>query len=178
MKDLKDAKYQLKALFSRNNITCKVNDNLSNQHLRWLTELVLPHNSQQIVLQEMIQIITERINREKRLANELFHQVRQWRFYLVVKAIQAVRGGKMLIATGIVAELGDLRRFDHLRKLISYLGLVCKEDSSDDKRALGSITKCGNGRARRLLVQGGMRINTRPTYQPSCKNDKRICLEK
>lgn len=154
MKDLKDAKYQLKALFLRNNITSKVNDNWSAQHLRWLTELVLPHPSQQIVLQEMIQTITERIAREKRLANELFHQVKQWRFYPVVKALQAVRGIKLLIATGVVAELGDLRRFDHPRKLMAYLGLVPSEHSSSDKRRLGSITKCGNGRARRLLVQG------------------------
>ena len=154
MKDLKDAKYQLKALFLRNNITCKVNDNWSTQHLRWLTELVLPHSSQQIVLQEMIQTITERLAREKRLANELFHQVKHWRFYSVVKALQAVRGIKLLIATGVVAELGDLRRFDHPRKLMAYLGLVPSEHSSSDKRRLGSITKCGNGRARRLLVQG------------------------
>jgi len=154
MKDLKDAKYQLKALFLRNNITSKVNDNWSAQHLRWLTELVLPHPSQHIVLQEMIQTITERIAREKRLANELFHQVKQWRFYPVVKALQAVRGVKLLIATGVVAELGDLRRFDHPRKLMAYLGLVPSEYSSSDKRRLGSITKCGNGRARRLLVQG------------------------
>jgi len=154
MKDLKDAKYQLKALFLRNNISCKVNDNWSNQHLRWLTELVLPHPSQQIVLQEMIQTITERLTREKRLANELFHQVKTWRFYPVVKALQAVRGIKLLIATGVVAELGDLRRFDHPRKLMAYLGLVPSEHSSSDKRRLGSITKCGNGRARRLLVQG------------------------
>jgi len=154
MKDLKDAKYQLKALFLRNNISCKVNDNWSNQHLRWLTELVLPHPSQQIVLQEMIQTITERLTREKRLANELFHQVKTWRFYPVVKALQAVRGIKLLIATGVIAELGDLRRFDHPRKLMAYLGLVPSEHSSSDKRRLGSITKCGNGRARRLLVQG------------------------
>ena len=154
MKDLKDAKFQLKALFLRNNITCKVNDNWSLKHLRWLTELILPHPSQQIVLQEMIQIITERIQREKRLANELFHQVKQWRFYPVVLAIQAIRGVRLLIATGIVAELGDLRRFDHPRKLMAYLGLVYKEHSSGDKRRLGSITKCGSSRARRLLVQG------------------------
>ncbi|MDO7084404.1 transposase, partial [Pseudocolwellia sp. AS88] len=43
MKDLKDAKFQLKGLFLRNNIKCDVKDNWSNQHLRWLTELVLPH---------------------------------------------------------------------------------------------------------------------------------------
>lgn len=102
----------------------------------------------------MIQIITERLAREKRLANEFFHQVKQWRFYPVVQAIQALRGVRLLIATGIIAELGDLRRFDHRRKLMAYLGLVSKEHSSGDNRRLGSITKCGNGRARRLLVQG------------------------
>jgi len=42
-----------------------------NQHLLWLTELVLPHHSQQIVLQEMIQTINERIKRVERLVNEL-----------------------------------------------------------------------------------------------------------
>jgi transposase len=38
MKDLKDAKYQLKALLLRNNINSKVKDNGSLQHLRWLAE--------------------------------------------------------------------------------------------------------------------------------------------
>lgn len=154
MKDLKDAKYQLKGIFLRNNITCKVNDNWSNQHLRWLTELVLPHPSQQIVLQEMIQTITERIKRVERLVNELEHQVKQWRYYPVVKAIQAMRGVRLLVAVGTIAELGDLRRFDHPRKLMAYLGLVPSESSSGDSRRLGKITKCGNSRARRLLIEG------------------------
>jgi transposase len=154
MKDLKDAKYQLKGLFLRNNITCKVNDNWSNQHLRWLTELVLPHPSQQIVLQEMIQTISERIKRVERLVNELAHQAKQWRYYPVVQALQAMRGIRFLVAVGTIAELGDLRRFDHPRKLMAYLGLVPKENSSGDNRKLGAITKCGNGRARRLLIEG------------------------
>lgn len=154
MNDLKDAKFQLKGLFLRNNIKCAVKDNWSNQHLRWLTELVLPHHSQQIVLQEMIQTITERTKRVARLVNELEHQVKQWRYYPVVKAIQAMRGVRMLVAVGTIAELGDLRRFDHPRKLMAYLGLVPSESSSGDKRRLGKLTKCGNGRARRLLIEG------------------------
>lgn len=153
MKDLKDAKFQLKGLFLRNNIKCAVKDNWSNQHLRWLTELVLPHHSQQIVLQEMIQTITERMKRVTRLVNELEHQVKQWRYYPVVKAIQAMRGVRMLVAVGTIAELGDLQRFDHPRKLMAYLGLVPSESSSGDKRRQGKLTKCGNGRARRLLIE-------------------------
>jgi len=154
MKDLKDAKYQLKALLLRNNIKPPVTDNWSLKHLRWLTELVLPYPSQQIVLQEYLQTINERIKRLERLDNELLHHVKKWRYYPVVKAIQAMRGVRLLVAVGVIAELGDLTRFDHPRKLMSYLGLVPSEHSSGGHRRQGSITKCGNGRARRLLIEG------------------------
>ncbi|WP_284219556.1 transposase, partial [Agaribacter marinus] len=77
-----------------------------------------------------------------------------WRYYPVIKAVQAMRGVRLLVATGVVAELGDLNRFDHPRKLMSYVGLVSSEHSSGGKRRLGAITKCGNGRARRLLIEG------------------------
>ncbi|TMO26245.1 IS110 family transposase [Pseudoalteromonas sp. S4741] len=154
MKDLKDAKYQLKALLLRNNINYKGTANWSQKNLRWLTELVLPHSAQHIVLQEFLHTINERISRLERLDNELTHHVHQWRYYPVVKAIQAMRGVRLLVATGVVAELGDLSRFDHPRKLMSYLGLVPSEHSSGGKRHIGAITKCGNGRARRLLVEG------------------------
>lgn len=90
----------------------------------------------------------------ERLDNELSHQVKTWRYYPAVKAIQALRGVRMLVATGVIAELGDLNRFDHPRKLMAYLGLVPSEHSSGGKRQIGAITKCGNGRARRLLVEG------------------------
>lgn len=154
MKDLKDAKYQLKALLLRNNINYAGTANWSLKHLRWLTELVLSHPAQQLVLQEFIQTISERMARLERLDNELTHHVHQWRYYPVVKAIQAMRGVRLLVAAGVIAELGDLSRFDHPRKLMSYLGLVPSEHSSGGKRHIGAITKCGNGRARRLLIEG------------------------
>ncbi|OLQ89723.1 IS110 family transposase [Vibrio ponticus] len=154
MKDLKDAKFQLKGFLLRNNVQATVNDNWSKKHLRWLTDLILPHHSQQIVLQEMIITISERMQRLQRLDNELLHQVKNWRYYPVVKAVQAMRGVRLLVALGTIAELGDLRRFDHPRKLMAYLGLVPTESSSGGKTRRGSLTKCGNSRARRLLVEG------------------------
>lgn len=154
MKDLKDAKFQLKGFLLRNNVQATVNDNWSKKHLRWLTDLILPHHSQQIVLQEMIITISERMQRLQRLDNELLHQVKNWRYYPVVKAVQAMRGVRLLVALGTIAELGDLRRFDHPRKLMAYLGLVPTESSSGGKTRRGTLTKCGNSRARRLLVEG------------------------
>ncbi len=170
MKDLKDAKYQLKALLLRNNINATVKDNWSSMHLRWLAELILPSPCQQIVLQEAVLTISERIQRLKRLDNELTHQVKNWRYYPVVKALQAMRGVRLLVATGVIAELGDLTRFVHPRKLMSYLGLVPSEHSSGGKRRLGAITKCGNSRARRLLVEGAH------TYKYTAKISKEMQL--
>ncbi len=51
MKDLKDAKYQLKALLLRNNVNYAGTANWPLIHLRGLTELVLSHPAQQLVLQ-------------------------------------------------------------------------------------------------------------------------------
>jgi transposase len=53
----------------------------------------------------------------------------------------------------IVAELGDLSRFSHPRRLMGYLGLIPSEDSSGQHRHQGAITKAGNSSARRALVE-------------------------
>ena len=154
MFDLNKARYQLKALLLRNHIQYPGTANWSLKHLRWLTEIVLPHPAQQMVLQEMIQTVNERSTRLKRLDEELAYQVKQWRYYPLVKALQAMRGIKLTIAAGVVAELGDLSRFDHPRKLMAYVGLVPSEHSTGGKRKLGALTKTGNSRARRLLIEG------------------------
>ena len=52
----------------------------------------------------------------------------------------------------LVSELGDLSRFETPRQLMGYLGLVPGEASSGERRRQGSITKCGNGHARWMLV--------------------------
>ena len=154
MHDLKKAKQRMKLFLLRNNIHYRGSDRWGPKHRRWLTELILPHPAQQIVLQECITTLNERFARLERLDNELKHQVVNWRYYPVVKAFQAMRGIKLIVAAGVVAELGDLNRFDHPRKLMSYLGLVPSEHSSGGKHRLGAITKCGNSRARRLLIEG------------------------
>ncbi len=69
-------------------------------------------------------------------------------------ALQALRGVQCLVAITVVAELGDLTRFDSPHQLAAFVGLVPSEDSSGPRRRLGAITKTGNSRARRALVEG------------------------
>ena len=54
----------------------------------------------------------------------------------------------------MVAELGDLTRFENPRHVMNYLGLIPSEYSSGERRRQGSITKTGNTHARRALVEG------------------------
>jgi transposase len=160
--DRKRAKHQIKSFLLRNFIMYLGSANWGPKHRRWLAEIMLPHPAQQIVLQEMIHTLNERTQRLNNLDNELVHIGSQWRFYPVVKAIQAMRGVSLIVAMGLICELGDLTRFDHPSKLMAYIGLVPSEHTSSDKRRLGSITKMGNTRARRLLVEGAHSYRHQP----------------
>jgi transposase len=54
----------------------------------------------------------------------------------------------------MVAEIGDLPRFESPRELMKFLGLVPAAYSSAERRRQGAITKAGNTHARRALVEG------------------------
>ena len=72
----------------------------------------------------------------------------------VIAAYQALRGVAFLTAVTFVAEIGDVRRFDSPRQLMAYLGLVPSESSTGDWVRRSGITKTGNSRARRVLIEG------------------------
>ena len=67
----------------------------------------------------------------------------------------AVRFGGIGIRTalGLLAEIGDFRRFGSARELMSFLGLTVAEYSSGDRQHRGHLTKTGNRHARRLLIE-------------------------
>jgi transposase len=71
----------------------------------------------------------------------------------VVTALMAMRGIDLIAAATLLAEIGDLSRFRTPHELMAYLGLVPSEDSTSDTIRRGPITKAGNGRARRMLVE-------------------------
>jgi len=70
-----------------------------------------------------------------------------------VKNLCCLRGVKTLSAMTIITELGDIRRFGHPRPLMAYIGLGVRENSSGNIRNQGSLTKTGNSRVRRILVE-------------------------
>lgn len=64
-----------------------------------------------------------------------------------------MRGVALVVAVTLVAETGDLARFENPRQLMAYLGLVPSEHSSGQSVRRGGITKAGNGESRRVMVE-------------------------
>jgi transposase len=152
--DLKDTKFRLKAFLLRHDIRYTGRATWSPAHLRWLSEVVCPTPAQQIVFQEYVRAVHEQTERLQRLEQELQEHVQAWRLHPVVEALQALRGVQFTVAVTMVAEIGDLTRFDNPRELMKFLGLIPSEYSSGEHRRQGSITKAGNTHARRALVEG------------------------
>lgn len=122
-------------------------------HMRWLSDIAMPHPAQQITLQEYIHAVMECTERVNRLTEQIQKLLPAWRMAPVVKALQALRGVAQIVAVTTVAEIGDMRRFAKPRQLMTYLGLVPSEHSSGDSIMRGGITKTGNGHVRRALVE-------------------------
>lgn len=120
LRDLKTAKLRLKAFLLRQDIRYEGRATWNAAHLRWLAKVVCPTPAQQIVFQEYLRAVTEEHERLGRLESELRDHVQSWRLYPVVEAIEALRGVELTGAVILIAELGDLTRFDTPRQLMSY----------------------------------------------------------
>ena len=122
-------------------------------HRRWLTTLRFEHPAQQIVLQDYIHAVEDAKARRDALMAQIEALLPRWSMAPLVEALQALRGVALIVAVTLVAEVGDLTRFDNPRQLMAYVGLVPSEHSSGPGIRRGGITKAGNGEARRVLIE-------------------------
>ena len=149
----KDAKLRLKAFLLRLGRPSAGRATWNDAHRRYLAKVVCPTAAQQIVFHESVRAVDDQIDRLQRLDAELLERAPAWHLYPVVQALQALRGVQFLVAITVVAELGDLTRFANPRQLAAFVGLIPSEYSSGGSRRQGGITKAGNGRARRALIE-------------------------
>ncbi len=122
-------------------------------HRRWLSGLQFEQAAHYIVLEDCIATIEAATARRDRLEAHIEAALAGWSLAPVVRALQALRGMALVVAATLIAELGDITRFDTPRQLMAYLGLVPSEHSSGKTRRQGGLTKAGNGAARRMLIE-------------------------
>jgi transposase len=116
-------------------------------------------------LLQVLTVLTEQIQLQDEQVKSLAHAEPQARL------LQTIPGVGVITALAVIVALDGATRFSGAHQLASYLGLVPRENSSGEKQKRGRISKAGNARARRMLVQAAQRIlrcqneATRPLWQ-------------
>jgi transposase len=153
VEDLKSKRQQVLALLLRLGRHYTGKRTWTQAHRTWLVSQKLDHREQRTAFEEMLQAVREAQERIARLDQAIRTAVPDWSLAHAVTALMALRGLDLVSATIFLAEIGDLSRFATARELMGYLGLVPSEHSTGDRVKRSGITKAGNARARRILVE-------------------------
>src|SRR5580704_8281429 len=151
--DLRAKRQQVSSFLLRLGLHYAGKKTWTKTHMKWLASQKLDHAEQRIAFEEMLLAVRQAEERIARLEEAIRVAVPDWSLAEVVDALMAMRGIDMISATAFLAEIGDLSRFRTPRELMGYLGLVPSEHSTGDTVIRGPITKAGNRRARRTLVE-------------------------
>lgn len=125
----------------------------TNAHQQWLWKIQLSEPADQVVFDMYLRGLTESLcMHDEMVANiEEFAEIEP--YCTAVSYLKCLRGIDTITAFSIVTELFAFFRFENPRALMAYLGVTPAEHStSGDPKRLG-MTKVGNKRIRRLLVQ-------------------------
>src|SRR5215471_18521380 len=153
VEDLRRKRQQVSAFLLRQGLSYAGKKAWTKAHMSWLASQKLEYPEQRIAFEEMLLAVRQAQERIERLEEAIRVAVPEWSLAEVVTGLMALRGLDLISATAFLAEIGDLSRFRTPRELMAYLGLVPSEASSGDTVRRGPITKAGNRRARRILVE-------------------------
>jgi len=138
-------------------------------HLDWIRKQRFEHQAAQRVLADYLHTVEKANERVEQLTNEIAELVEGWCLAPLVKALQALRGVRLVTAVTVAAELGDLRRFRSPKQLMAYLGLVPSEHTTGHNPRRFGITKTGNGHVRRVLVEAAWAYRFLPRRSPEIR---------
>ena len=153
VEDLRRKRQQVSAFLLRQGLHYPGERAWTKAHRAWLVSQKLEYAEHRITFEEMLLAMRQAQERIERLEQAIRVAVPDWSLAKVVTALMAMRGIDFISATAFLAEIGDLSRFPTPRELMGYLGLVPSEASTGDTIKRGPITKAGNRRARRILVE-------------------------
>jgi transposase len=136
----------------------------STKHLDWVKRQSFEQGAQQATLVDYLHEVqheAERIVRLERSIDTAIETLPE-KMRAVIEALQSLRGIAKISAVSIMAEVGELSRFEHARQLMGYSGAVSWEDSSGPRVHRGGISKAGNAHLRRIVIEAAWAYRHRP----------------
>lgn len=150
--DLMSARHRLSKLLLRQGIVYYQGRPWTGMHDRWLRSQSFALPGLQLAFDIAYDTMLTTVARRDRLDEAITMMAGASEFTPVVTRLGCLRGVSTLTSFGLAVEIGDWTRLTG-RSIAAYLGLVPTESSSGGFRSQGSITKTGNGHARRLLIE-------------------------
>ena len=117
---------------------------------RWLSEVPLPDGERALLARQLDQLdwLNGRLMvLDRKLARTALDDKR-------ARKLMTVAGISSVVATAVLASIGDISRFESSEKLASYFGLTPRVRQSGNRPAFhGKISKHGNATARTMLIE-------------------------
>ena len=156
-------KQRLLAFLLRHDVTVPENKTRwGGPFMTWLEGQRFENATSQIVYHSYLESVKDAGDRVKEVEKEIERALEAYTLAPVVRALRSLRGIDLVTAFTIVAEIGDLTRFESASQFMAYLGLTPSERSSGEKTRRGGITKTGNGHVRRVLVESAWHCQRKP----------------
>ena len=171
--NLKRIRHQLLKFLTRHGYIYREGGHWTQKHLQWLKSLDLDLPDLRQVFESYFTELQHCMQRLDGLDKEVQSLADRPAYRPVVGFLRCFRGIDTLTATTVLTEIFEFGRFSSPRKLMCYLGQVPSEYSSDDKHKRGGITKTGNKRVRRLLVESAWHYRHRPWVSKDLKRRRK-----
>jgi transposase len=150
--DLMAARHRVSKLLLRQGIVYSGGRTWTGVHLGWLGRQRFAVAGLQTAFDAGYEAVLAAVARRDRLDAAIEEMAADSEFTAVTRRLCCLRGISTLTGFGLAVEVGDWDRLTGA-SIGPYLGLVPTESSTGASRSQGSITKTGNGHARRLLVE-------------------------
>ena len=150
--DLMRARHRLSKLLLRQGIVYCGGQAWTGAHDAWLRRQRLESAATRLAFESDFEAVLTVKARRDRLDAAIAVMASDSEFTPVVHRLGCLRGVSTLTGFALAVEIGDWHRFTG-NTIGSFVGLVPSEYSSGASRVQGSVTKTGNGHARRLLVE-------------------------
>jgi transposase len=141
---------QIRGLLRHDGLRCPFTDLMGRRAQQWLEEAAGRLSAAKAcALRQLRLAMADNLARRRELSGALRQMAHECE---AVQRLMTLPGCGLLLATALVAEIGDLERFPSARNLRSYSGLVPTVHQSGERRHTGPLVTRGNRFLRRALV--------------------------
>ena len=151
--DLNRTRHRLGKFLLRRALVYRDGSQWTQRHIRWIQSVSLSQAYDREVLAHGLAELAHRGDRLAELTRSLEAIAQSDPYRQAVGWLSCFHGIKTVTAMVILSELHGFERFGEARSLMAFVGLTPSEHSSGQSERKGGITKTGNGRVRRMLIE-------------------------